>query len=266
MATDPDAAPATDSTRWASSAIENELPTYRAISGWAVATLVLGVVSIVSFANLYFLAASVAAIVAGVVATRSIRAYPDLLTGRGLANLGVTLGLICGLGATTLATVQWFLIGKQTRDFAAVFAEKLAEPSPAELYWLQTPPGSRADSTPQDVLKEVEEANAAQDPMQMDPRLAVTGNLHDRVSGTEGQEVHVEAIERRGFEGTTPFAMVRIHLEGPEAGKFPAEEYALLRIKGTIDNPREWWVDEVIYPYEPEAVTSFVESAHGHDH
>ena len=262
MATDP----ATDSTRRSSSAIENELPTYRAISGWAVAALVFGFLSIVSFANLYFLAASVAAVVAGVIATRTIRAYPELLTGRGLANLGVTLGLICGLGAATLAAVQWFVIGKQTRDFAAVFAAKLAEPSPAELYWLQTPPGQRADSTPQDVLKEIEEANTAQDPMQMDPRLVVTGNLHDRVAGIEGQEVHVEAIEDRGFEGTTPFAMVRIHLEGPEAGKVPAEEYALLRIKGTIDSPREWWVDEVVYPYEPEAVTGYVESAHGHDH
>ena len=48
------------------SAIENEIPTYRAISPQAVFSLILGCLAILSFAHWFFLRCAVAAVVLGV--------------------------------------------------------------------------------------------------------------------------------------------------------------------------------------------------------
>ena len=38
----------------------------------------------------------------GMLAHRTIRRYPDMLTGHGLANAGIALGLIFGLGSANV--------------------------------------------------------------------------------------------------------------------------------------------------------------------
>ncbi len=75
------------------SPIENELPTYRAISNRAIFSLVFGAMAIFCFAHPIFYVAAVLAVVLGVLAHRAIREYPDMLTGHGLANAGIALGL-----------------------------------------------------------------------------------------------------------------------------------------------------------------------------
>ena len=251
------------------SPIENEIPTYRAISTWAVASVVLGVISSMTFASLSFLIAAVGAVAAGAIALRMVRAYPDLLTGKGLANLGIALGLICGLGASTFKAVQWMMIGTQSTRFAEVFSETLTEEGVAEAFWLQAPPEVRAGQTPQEILSQAEEAAAGEPGAMSSPRYLAVKQLHERFGSSDEHHIHVDTVERRGFDGTTPFAEVRVRLEGPAAEGTPAEEFALLRIKGTpggIGARRDWWVEEIRYPYEAGASGRVVESAHGHEH
>jgi len=88
------------------SPIENELPTYRAISTRAIFSLVFGALSVFVVAHPFFYATAILAVVVGIAANRAIRNHPDMLTGQGLANVGIALGLISGLGCGTYTVVQ----------------------------------------------------------------------------------------------------------------------------------------------------------------
>ena len=75
MALHPNVSPA-DPEATPRPAIENELPAYRAISPHAVVGLIAGVLAVISFASLYFLAFAVIAILLGIYADRRIRRSP----------------------------------------------------------------------------------------------------------------------------------------------------------------------------------------------
>ena len=92
----------------AGSVIENELPTYRAISPRAVFSLICGILALFSLAHPFFYVFAVLAVVLGLSADRNIQRYPDMLTGRGLAKAGAAMGLIFGLGVFTVTTVQGY--------------------------------------------------------------------------------------------------------------------------------------------------------------
>ena len=92
-----------------SSPIENELPTYRAISSRAILSVLCGILSLFSIANSFFFIFAVLAVVLGLTADWNIQRYPDILTGRRLAQTGVALGLIFGLGVFTANSVQSYI-------------------------------------------------------------------------------------------------------------------------------------------------------------
>ncbi len=111
------------------SVIENELPTYRAISNLAIFSLVCGALAIFTWAHPFFYLASLLAVVLGVLAHRTIRNYPDMLTGRGLANAGIALGVVFGLGCGTYSTVQSYVRTHLAEKFAKHYAEVLQSAS-----------------------------------------------------------------------------------------------------------------------------------------
>ena len=106
----------------AASAIENEIPAYRAIAASAVVALILGVASILCFVELVFPAARRTGSLVGFTADRKIQRFPDLFVGRGMAQAGLGLGLVFGLTAVTIGTAQSFLLAKQAKDFGRAFA------------------------------------------------------------------------------------------------------------------------------------------------
>ena len=106
-----------------SSPIENELPTYRAISSRAVLSVLCGILSLFSIANSFFFIFAVLAVVLGFTADWNIQRYPDILTGRRLAQTGVALGLIFGLGIFTVSSVQGFIRARNAESFAKHYAE-----------------------------------------------------------------------------------------------------------------------------------------------
>ena len=122
------------------SAIENEIPAYRAISPLAITSLILGALSILSFAHWFFLSFAVAAVVLGFLADRKIGRFSDVLTGRGFAQAGIGLGLIFGLAAVTTSAVQGYLRTSAATRFATAYAQVLQDKSLEDALWYQAPP------------------------------------------------------------------------------------------------------------------------------
>ncbi len=110
MAIDPQAPPAPGRPSSSVAAIENEIPTYRAVSTLAVASLLFGLISGLAFADFNFLVAAALAVGVGALALRKIRRQPDVLTGSGFAQAGIILGLAFALSSVTYTFVQNKLI------------------------------------------------------------------------------------------------------------------------------------------------------------
>src|SRR5690606_22314960 len=105
------------------------------------------------------------------------------------------------------------------------------------------------------------------DPMSADDRFGRLSTMAERLESSDRQHIHVDGIESRGFDGITPVANVRILLDGDATDAFPARQYALIRLSGTVgEGRRRWYVSDVVFPYEAESRSNVVESAHGHDH
>jgi hypothetical protein len=72
-------------------ASDDDLGLYRSLSTLAVLSLILGLLSVLSFAptNLFIWIMPPAAIVSGLIALRQIRSAPEVWTGVRLAQLGI---------------------------------------------------------------------------------------------------------------------------------------------------------------------------------
>ncbi|HEU5119041.1 MAG TPA: DUF4190 domain-containing protein, partial [Isosphaeraceae bacterium] len=105
MAIEPHAPPGPEKTG-VGSPIENEIPTYRAINPLAVVSLLMALLSLLSFADEKFLIASILGVISGFLALRQIKNQPDTWTGPGLAKVGIALSLAFGIASFTTARVQ----------------------------------------------------------------------------------------------------------------------------------------------------------------
>ncbi len=74
---------------------------YRALSAAAVVSCVLGLLSVLAFADFWLGLVPLLAIVVGVIAWRQIAQSPDELTGRRLAQVGVALGIVFWAGGAS---------------------------------------------------------------------------------------------------------------------------------------------------------------------
>ena len=256
--------------RCQSSAIENELPTYRAISWRAILSLLLGVLALFSLAHPSFYLCAVLAVVLGITADRNIQRYSDILTGRKLAHSGIALGLIFGLGIFTVTTVQARLRSRQAASYARHYAEVAKTASLADLMMLGIPPSQRGSVTPEDLMKRLESSRRRDPTTEM--RLAPVRHLKKRLDSSKDQEIHFVKLEKEGSQKLTYIALALFEIHGPETKEFPQkEEFALVRFNGTSEGGKgyEWWVDEVSYPYKPSTATIPEKSGgdgHGHAH
>ncbi len=112
--------------------IPNQLPAYRAISVGAIFSLFFGILSIFSFAHWSFYVFSILAIGTGILANRTIRRYPDMLTGGSLAKAGITMGLIFALVSGTYTGVQSYVQTRAAESFAKKYVEILKRPQKAK--------------------------------------------------------------------------------------------------------------------------------------
>ena len=93
------------------------------------------------------------AVVLGFTADWNIQRYPDILTGRGLAQTGAALGLIFGLSIFTVSSVEGYIHARNAESFAKNYAEVFKTGDLAQLLWLEIPPVQRKSISAEDVMK-----------------------------------------------------------------------------------------------------------------
>jgi uncharacterized protein DUF4190 len=243
----------------AGTVIENEIPTYRAISGRAVFSVVCGVLSVLCFAHWVFYAFSILAIGVGVWAHRTIRRLPDMLTGQRLASVGIALGVVFGASSATIATVQYLVRSRQASLFATKYATVLESGDLSSILWYNSHPETRKDKTAADITRELETKPKERRSMElsMGP-LAQMYKLHERITAAKGQKVRFIEIERVGEDDGNGlemqiFATALFEVVGPPSEKFPAErQYALAVLKARPKGRTyEWWSETMMFPYTP---------------
>jgi hypothetical protein len=247
-------------------AIENEIPTYRAINPQAVVSLICGILAILSFSHWLFLSCAAAAIVLGIVADRKIVRYSDVLTGRGIAQAGIALGLIFGLAALTIGVVQdWILVREATR-FARTYEDVLTRGTSEDALWYGQNPLYRKQKTPTEVATELKKSRPGGGGM-FDLEQAPLTRLRQRIG--EGAEIHFAEVEKRGPEDMNVYAAVLFELHAKGSQPLPeGEQFAMVLMKGMKQGRHyEWWVDQVAYPYIPDSykpAAKPVDDGHGH--
>jgi hypothetical protein len=247
--------------------IENEIPAYRAISAMAIVSFLLGLLALLSFANFTFLIAAVAAVVTGILADRKIQRLPDVLTGRGIAQAGVALGLIFGLASVTADQVQSYIRTVEARKFAQQYAGVLHKGSLEQAVWYRLPPQFRDEVK----LDQVMETMGKSDPKMWEEKTRVIKEIKSRLASAPGEQIAVDHIEHHGLDGLDPFALVVLRLSGPGSKDFPSkEELALMVVRGKpTGKAYEWSLEDLVYPYKPNTYSLAVkpvDDGHGHGH
>lgn len=313
------------------SAIENEIPTYRAVSTRAVVALLCGLLAGLSFTHPMFYLFAVAAVLLGWSAERAIRRHPDILTGGGLARAGVAMGLIFGLSIFTVTSVQHFLTTRQAGAFAAEYAQMVRSRPLADLYWIQLDPRARAVTSPEDNLKQMQ---GQQEAAMADMKYAGLRKLVADINASDKNTISFSGIESLGKDDLIVVAIARFdvhiaeHPREPKAGdalkhddghdhkdgdghdhkegdghdhkdgeehkhddghdhkegdghdhgdapkRGPVDAHAMAVVKGLVPEGKtayEWWIDDVVYPYEPKTAAlpetqKPVDDGHGHAH
>ena len=251
--------------------IENEFPSYRAISASAVTSLVLALASVFCFADLWFLLVVAASVAAGFYAIRQIRRYPEVLTGTNFARVGIGVSLAFGLAAVAQKVTEEVVITLNAKEFANNYIQVIKEKPLNESLWWQQSVEYRQKKTPDEVADDVKKSKS---PMSTDPYLEKTitvQKMKDRLRGP-GETIHYSRIETKVVDGLTIYANALIDLDGPGSDKFPKEEFALLQmIKRPGAGRMEWVVQDVKYPYTPASAVATIEKkadddGHGHSH
>ena len=88
---------------------------YRALSAAAIATLVVGILSLTAFLHPWFFAMPVAGIILGIVALKKIRANSAELTGELVAKAGLVMCLVFGIAGPSY---QGYVYATEVPDWA----------------------------------------------------------------------------------------------------------------------------------------------------
>jgi hypothetical protein len=254
------------------SPIENELPSYRAISRSAVVSVLCGAMAVFSFANLSFLLFAGVAVALGLMANVAIKRNPDRLTGRRLANAGIALGLVFGLTVVTYTTVQTFILKREATKFALVYSKALKEGSLGDALLLRNDPEARKSQTAADAEKDFEK-NRSRERGLAEQKFSGLLNVR-KALGQKDTQLHLIGIEDQGEdEGRVGrvgyFAFALYELEGPPGkGDSDARQFALAILKGYSSGRHyEWHVEDMVFPYTPKSYQSAakpVDDGHGH--
>ena len=251
-----------------SSAIENEFPTYRAISALAVWSLIFGAGSILSFASPWFLILTVISVTFGVMSLRKIKRLPDVLTGAKIANAGIGVGLLFGLSAVTHTVVETISTTNEASNFAKYYVEVIKEKPVNYALWYQQSIEYRKTKSPDEAAEEMKIAKNPTSPDPYGSKTAPFTLIKERLK-TSGQKLSFVQLEGKAIDGLTLYANALLEIDGPTSEKFPKKEYALIQmVKPNGGGPRDWVVREFTFPYTPATakveVEHKVDDGHGH--
>ena len=252
-----------------SSVIENEIPTYRAVSAGAVTSLILGLASVFCFTSLWFLLVVAASIFFGWNALRTIRRLPDILTGASLAKAGIGFGLVFGLSSITHIIVTDAMLNYEASQFSKKYVEILkSEQLPLALWYFQ-PVDYRKDKTPEAVVEAMKKEKNPTTPDVFASETAPVRAIKERLKGPN-EEIHFSKIETKLSDGLTQYANALIEFDGPGSKDFPEkEQFALLELlKAPGAGRSDWRVRGIKFPYSPAStglqIEKKMDDGHGH--
>jgi hypothetical protein len=250
-----------------SAAIENEFPTYRAISSLAVFSLILGLLSVFAFANLWFLLLTAGSVLCGWLAIRKIRRLPEILTGSSIASVGIGVGLLFGGSALTHQVVEDVMTTMDAKSFANHLIEVIKKEPADVILWYQENPEYRKKNTPEKVAESVK---TSKNPTQVDPygaKVKPILMIQERLK-SPGQDLHYSKVESKLIIGLTIYANVLLEMDGPVTKEYPNHDYALIQM---IKNPGagkfDWVIKDFTYPYTPSSTVVEIpheDDGHGH--
>ena len=253
-----------------SSVIENELSAYRAVTPSAVFALIVGLLSILSFASIYFLIFPALAVIFGLKAERVIKKYPDIYTGRNLAQAGLGLGLIFGLMALTVTSVLYVLRANSANAFAKEMEVVLKSGSPEQVVWYMQAPPSRKNLTPEKIIDELRSSGkSAGAPSAFDSQFQTVRSLKNAMAAP-GADLHFVNVEKHGEIDLKMFATAVYEVHNPNAKKAEEKEQYVGAVFKSMKNEQgrhEWWIEELRFPYQPNTLTvqeKAVDDGHGH--
>jgi hypothetical protein len=234
------------------SAIENELPTYRAIHPMAVISLIAGIASVLGFADLWFLVAAAVALVAGAVALWKIQKLPDLFTGRSFALAGIVLALVFGTFSTTWTVADYLKLQGEIRQFSQKCIDTINTRNVPDILWWRMDPERRRGLTPAQAVERMKEAMPDEGNQQR--MVGEVGVLTKQLAKYDGK-VEFLRLEEYGSRDLAPFAVVVLKVDLPGyQSKDEGEKYAILLVnKDPKATSNPWWIQYIGYPYQPKS-------------
>lgn len=241
-------------------ASDDDLGAYRSLSTFAVLSLILGFLSLLSFAptNIFLWVIPPAAIVTGLIALRQITSAPEVWTGIRLAQLGIGLAVVCaggGVGDKYYHSVRMARHGKATADR---FMDKLKRGDIEAAFWLMMPRESRRDlenKSSDDIPTTIMERYGSF-------RIEVESFADALASGQATAEF--ESVEETAQDHGTEYASVVYKIHSPMG------DNRVLIVATSMPSPETneptWFIREQKIGYVPRSYVPPVASGHGHSH
>jgi hypothetical protein len=105
-----------------------EYSRYKALSPAAVATLILGILSLMAFLYVWFVAIPIVGLLLGIVALKKVRANPEELTGEAVAKAGLALCVAIGIAGPSYLG---YVYATEVPEWATRISYAELQPDPA---------------------------------------------------------------------------------------------------------------------------------------
>lgn len=267
--------------------LENELSGYKAVSGSAIFSAILGVFSGLMFVDWSFAFIPALALIFGVLAIRNIKRMPDYYTGQKIAQAGIGMGFLFSLLAVASSYAFQVSLNSSAGGYARSLGDTMKTARAEDLLFLRIPPSQRGDLTPDKALAERLASSGPEGKLALDQELKPLQDVADAVKKAGGQ-ITFDRLERVGYDKLTPFAVSVYNVAAPTAPAAhdhkPGEDHdhdhapagatgpqllmMLLKAEKT-ETGKKWYITEVVFPYKAGTAKikeEKVDDGHGHAH
>jgi len=273
----------TADSSYSSFGLENELSGYKSISGGAIFSMMLGLMSVLMFVDMKFFFIPLVGLLIGFRSLRRIQRYSDVYSGLKLAQAGIGLSVIFSLVSFATSYAFQFTLDRDVTDFGKSLEEVLNSGRPEDLLFLKIMPSQRGDLTPDKVMADRMASG-------MEGKMTLETEIRPFKEFAEARKsilspVQMDKIEASGYDRLTPYAFVRYsfetkakpheHKEGEadhDHDHGPADEggmkYAMLQMKAEkFEGRTRWYLGDFVYPYQANTAKLKEAGAHdGHGH
>jgi len=266
--------------------LENELSGYKAVSGSAIFSAILGLFSGLMFVDWSFAFIPALAVVFGALALRNIKRMPDYYTGQKIAQAGIGMGFLFSLLAVASGYAFQVSLNSSAGGYAKSLADTMKTARAEDLLFLRIPPSQRGDLTPDKALAERLASSGPEGKLALDQEMKPLQDVAEAIKKAGGQ-IKFERMERVGYDKLTPFAVSVYTVSAATAAAAhdhkPGEEHdhdhapaatgpqllmMLLKAEKT-DTGKKWYITEVVFPYKAGTAKikeEKVDDGHGHAH